>query len=141
MSKPHNHKSKQPDPIRTLYGDPIIIPHDPEHLEETPRPSESSSWPLFLLVGGTIVAVLCIWWFAPELPPSLMAAFPLDRSIASAETLRPSLPPANKRGLFYVGWVSRQPRPHQPRKVGVGIHPFQSTRLLIGCLVGTSASR
>jgi len=74
MAKPSktvkSSKPRRPDAntklLRLLYGDPIIIPHDPEHLEETPLPSESNPWMILILVGGTIAAGLCIWWFAPD---------------------------------------------------------------------------
>lgn len=33
--------------LRVLYDDPIIIPHDPEHFDDTPLPSDSNAWPAF----------------------------------------------------------------------------------------------
>ena len=51
--------------FRVLHGEPIFIPHDPQPSEESPLPSENGAWPGFILVGGSIVALLCAWWFAP----------------------------------------------------------------------------
>lgn len=63
--------SKPPPPeqraknVRILYEEPIIIPQDAEHLEESPLPEENPSWPMVILIGGLIVALACGWWFAP----------------------------------------------------------------------------
>lgn len=53
--------------IRYLYEDPIIIPHDPEPSDESPPPTDSNALPVFLLVGGSIIALLCAWHLAPDL--------------------------------------------------------------------------
>ena len=66
MSKPHNHKSKHPDPIKTLQNELVIIPHSPAHFEDDSLPCANSPWPMFVLIGGTIAAGLCLWWFAPD---------------------------------------------------------------------------
>ena len=56
-------KSKE---LRVLYDDPIIIPHDPEPSERTPLPADNSDWTGLVLIGGSIVVLLCLWWLAPD---------------------------------------------------------------------------
>jgi hypothetical protein len=52
--------------FRELRGEPIFIPYDPHVLEENPLPSENPARPGQILVVGSLVALLCAWWFAPE---------------------------------------------------------------------------
>jgi len=58
-----NKKSKA---LRVLYDDPIIIPHDPQPADETPPPAANGDWTGLVLIGGSIVVLLCLWWLAPE---------------------------------------------------------------------------
>lgn len=58
-------QEKQAEVLRELHDDPIFIPHDPPSSEETPLPSDNGAWPGFILISGSIVALLCAWWFAP----------------------------------------------------------------------------
>lgn len=58
--------SRRPDKraVQVLDDDPIIIPHDAEPSVETPLPAENNPLPVFVLVVGSIVVLLCL--FAPE---------------------------------------------------------------------------
>jgi hypothetical protein len=52
--------------IHVLYDDPIIFGKVPDPREESaPPPSISPGTPI-LLIGGLLVGLLCLWWFAPE---------------------------------------------------------------------------
>jgi hypothetical protein len=52
--------------IRVLYDDPILISHEPEPVQESPKPADDNPGPLIFLIGGSILALLCLWWLAPE---------------------------------------------------------------------------
>jgi len=62
--------SRRPDKsakqLQVLNEDPIFIPQDPESADESPLPADSNAGPGFVLIGGTILALLCLWWLAPE---------------------------------------------------------------------------
>jgi hypothetical protein len=50
---------------RVIFQQQIIIPRDPEP-EPIPLPAYTMGWPLLILVGGSVVALLCVWQFVPE---------------------------------------------------------------------------
>ena len=52
--------------IRVLYDDPIIISHEPPPADELPAQPENNASSLTFLIGGSIVALCCLWWLAPE---------------------------------------------------------------------------
>jgi len=52
--------------IHVLYDDPIVFGHAPEPAEEPPATSGNNAGTLIFLIGGSIVALLCLWWLAPE---------------------------------------------------------------------------
>ena len=51
--------------IHVLYDDPILISREPEPIEESPEPADDNGGPAPLLIGGSILALLCLWWLAP----------------------------------------------------------------------------
>jgi hypothetical protein len=65
-------KSKSPRPqtapstnIQIVCQEPIIVPRDAEPAAETPLPAEDTSWPRFILIGGTIAVLVFLSWLAP----------------------------------------------------------------------------
>jgi len=75
MKNPFKHSSRDAMPresenskkeIRVFYEDPVVFGKMPEPAEEIPPPAENSLTPMFALIGGFLVALLCLWWFAPE---------------------------------------------------------------------------
>lgn len=52
--------------LRVLYDNPIIIPQDPEPSDDSPLPADNNTGPGFILIGGSILALLCLWWLAPQ---------------------------------------------------------------------------
>ena len=60
--QPENAKKE----IRVLYEDPIMFGQVPESVEESPTPPDNSSGTPVFLIGGSMVALLCLWWLAPE---------------------------------------------------------------------------
>jgi hypothetical protein len=61
--------SRRPDKgkeFRFLYEDPIIIPHNQEPVEKFPLPQDNNDWSGFVLIGGSILVLLGLWWLAPE---------------------------------------------------------------------------
>lgn len=52
--------------IHVLYDDPIVFGHVSEPEQQPPATSDGNAGPLVLLIGGSIVALLCLWWLAPE---------------------------------------------------------------------------
>jgi hypothetical protein len=52
--------------IHVLYDDPILISHESEPVQESPEPADDNTGPRIFLIGGSILALLCLWWLAPE---------------------------------------------------------------------------
>jgi hypothetical protein len=75
MKNPFKHSSRDAMPresentkkeIRVFYEDPVVFGKVPEPAEETPTPPANSAGTPMVLIGGLLVALLCLWWFAPE---------------------------------------------------------------------------
>ena len=62
-SLPRKSENKE---IHVLYDDPILISREPEPIEESPEPADDNAGPRIFLIGGSILALLCFWWLAPE---------------------------------------------------------------------------
>ncbi len=52
--------------FRVIYRQPIIIPSNPEPAEETPLPADNAGWPRLILIGGSVLALLCAWHIGPD---------------------------------------------------------------------------
>lgn len=69
-TKDRNSTPRRPDKsakeLRVLYDNPIIIPQDPEPSDESPLPADNNAGPGFILIGGSVLALLCLWWLAPQ---------------------------------------------------------------------------
>jgi hypothetical protein len=52
--------------VHVLYEDPILINREPEPVEEPPEPADNNGGPAAVLIGGSILALLCLWLLAPE---------------------------------------------------------------------------
>ena len=52
--------------IRVLYDDPIVFGHVPEPTEEPPAISGNTAGPPVLLIVGSVVVLLSLWWLAPD---------------------------------------------------------------------------
>jgi hypothetical protein len=52
--------------IRVLYDDPIVFGHAPEPTEEPPAISGNTAGPPVLLIVGSVLVLLSLWWLAPD---------------------------------------------------------------------------
>lgn len=61
--------------IRVLYDDPIVFGHAQEPVEEPPTPSGNSAGPAVFLIAGSILALLSLWWLAPDWLSTILKNF------------------------------------------------------------------
>ncbi len=52
--------------IRVLYKDPIFFGEVPKPAEESTKPADDNNALVRILIGGSLVAMMCLWWFAPD---------------------------------------------------------------------------
>jgi hypothetical protein len=65
---PVSHRlDKNTKAVQEFCDDPLIIPQDADDAEESSPATDNNPWPMFILIGGSIVLLLCVWWFAPNL--------------------------------------------------------------------------